>query len=127
MLRAVKDSVQPPHRCRTLALEPPLTLRGMRTLLAAIWLLPTRLRAGWLMLLVAAAGVVGASTLLAAAPIYAGAMSDLGVQFRLRQELADRTLQSVTLEGLLVTPQALAQRGALDRILDARLGWLGDG
>ncbi len=96
----------------------------MHTLLAAIWLVPARLRAGWRMLLVAAAGVLGAATLLAAAPIYAGAMSDLGVQFRLQRELGDRTLQSATIEGLLVTPQALAQRTALDRTLEARLGWL---
>ncbi len=94
----------------------------MHTLLAAIWLVPARLRAGWRMLLVAAAGVLGAATLLAAAPIYAGAMSDLGVQFRLQRELGDRTLQSATIEGLLVTPQALAQRTALDRTLEARLG-----
>ena len=99
----------------------------MHALLAAVWLLPARLRASWRMLLVAAAGVMGAATLLAAAPIYNGAMSDLGVQFRLSREIGDRTLQSATLEGLLVSPQALAQREALDRIIDARLGWLGDG
>lgn len=99
----------------------------MHALLAAVWLLPARMRSSWRMLLVAAAGVVGASTLLAAAPIYSAAMSDLGVQFRLGREIGDNRLQSATLEGLLVSPQALAQREAVDRIIEARLGWLADG
>ncbi len=99
----------------------------MSALLAAWWLLPARLRGNWRLLLVAGVGVLAASSLLAAAPIYTSAMSALGLQYRLATALGDDRLQSVTLEGLLTTPRDDARRTALDEVLEARLGWLGAG
>ncbi len=72
-------------------------------------------------------GVLAASVLLAAAPVYTGAMSELGLQFRLARSLADAPIQSVTLEGLLSSPQDLAKRTATTEVLRTRLGWLGAG
>ena len=88
-----------------------------------------RLRAGWRLMLVAAVGVLVAATLLAAVPIYAGAMTDLGLRFRLQRSLAQAgdTFASISVDRLpLSSPADRARRDALDSVANARVGWLGE-
>lgn len=88
-----------------------------------------RLRAGWRFMLVAAIGVLVAATLLAIAPIYASAMSDLGLSFRLGRELptVDERLTYLSVEGRRFGDAAGASSlEAMDAITRARIGWLGD-
>ncbi|MCK9495081.1 MAG: FtsX-like permease family protein [Dehalococcoidia bacterium] len=88
-----------------------------------------RLRAGWRFMLVAAVGVLVASTLLAITPIYASAMSDLGLAFRLGRELPTVEERGTFLDadglrlGDTVGQSAVA---AMDAVTEARVGWLGD-
>ena len=87
-----------------------------------------RLAANWRLMLVAALGVLVAATLLAATPIYAAAMTDLGLHFRLGRQLprpVDR-VPYVEVERLLLgDPADRARREVLPRIAAARVGWLG--
>ena len=88
-----------------------------------------RLRAGWRLMLVTAVGVLVAATLLAAVPIYAGAMTDLGLRFRLARSLAAAgdTFAAITVDRLLLgSPAEVARRDALDAVTAARVGWLGE-
>jgi len=86
-----------------------------------------RLRAGWRFMMVASIGVIVAASLLAAAPIYASTMSDLGLQFRLSRGL-DKTTDEVvyaTVHRLAIgDPVDLARRAALVAVTKARLGQL---
>ncbi len=87
-----------------------------------------RLTANWRLMLVAAAGVLVAATLLAATPIYAASMTDLGLHFRLERQLprpADRVGYLEVGRLLLGDPVDRARRDALTRIAEARVGWLG--
>ena len=87
-----------------------------------------RLRANWRLMLVAAVGVLVAATLLAATPIYAAAMTDLGLHFRLDRQLLrpiDRIAYIEVDRLLLGDPVDRARRDALTRIAAARVGWLG--
>jgi hypothetical protein len=89
-----------------------------------------RLSAGWRFMLVSALGVVVAATLLAVTPIYATAMSDLGLSFRLARELPDPQdrLAHIVVGGLRfgsATDRAAIE--VMDRITEARVTWLGDG
>ena len=80
-------------------------------------------------MLVAAVGVLVAATLLAAVPIYAGAMTDLGLRFRLTRSLAAAgdTFAAITVDRLLLgSPADRARREALDVVAAARVGWLGE-
>ena len=87
-----------------------------------------RLAANWRLMLVAAAGILVAATLLAATPIYATAMTNLGLRFRLERQLpapADR-LAFIEVDRLVLgSPVDRARRDALVRIAEARVGWLG--
>src|SRR5690606_23292264 len=89
-----------------------------------------RLRAGWRFMLVAAAGVLVASTLLAITPIYAAAMSDLGLSFRLGRELPTLEERATYLDadglrfGDTGSQTALA---AADALTEARIRWLAEG
>lgn len=78
-------------------------------------------------MLVAAIGVLVAASLLAAAPIYASTMSDLGLQFRLSRGL-DSTRDEVvyaTVHRLAIgDPVDLERRDALVRLTEARIGYL---
>lgn len=87
-----------------------------------------RLAANWRLMLVAAVGVLVAATLLAATPIYAAAMTDLGLQFRLERQLPTPAERAGYIEVdrlLLGSPADRARREALARIAEARVGWLG--
>ncbi|MGE3858326.1 MAG: FtsX-like permease family protein, partial [Dehalococcoidia bacterium] len=87
-----------------------------------------RLAANWRLMLVAAVGVLVAATLLAATPVYAAAMTDLGLHFRLDRQLprpADRVGYIEVGRLLLGDPVDRARREALERIAEARVGWLG--
>lgn len=88
-----------------------------------------RLRAGWRFMLVAALGVLVAATLLAITPIYATSMSDLGLRFRLDGELSQPgdALTYVEVDPFLLgEPTHRASARAIDKITEARLGWLGE-
>ena len=87
-----------------------------------------RLVANWRLMLVAAVGVLVAATLLAATPIYAAAMTDLGLHFRLDRQLAtpaDRVAYIEVDRLLLGDSVDRARRDALTRVAEARVGWLG--
>ena len=76
------------------------------------------------MLAVLMLGVLAASTLLAAAPIYARAMADLGLKFTVREELrGDPVIRAGVGAVQLGTPDGVALREAVARRLDERLGW----
>jgi ABC-type lipoprotein release transport system permease subunit len=80
-------------------------------------------------MLVAAIGVLVAATLLAAAPIYATTMSNLGLQFRLDRGLDEPREQIVSANVFGLTagdPADSARRDALDVVTAARLGNLAD-
>ncbi len=87
-----------------------------------------RLLANGRLMLVAALGVLVAATLLAVTPIYAAAMSDLGLRFRLERQLPRPSdhLAYIEVDRLLLgNPADRARRDALERVLEARVGWLG--
>jgi len=89
-----------------------------------------RLTAGWRFMLVAGLGMLVAATLLAMTPIYASAMSDLGLRFRLDRELAtpqQRLAEVLVPAQLMGDPVDRARRDAVDAVTEARVGWLGDG
>ncbi|MSQ42096.1 MAG: ABC transporter permease [Dehalococcoidia bacterium] len=98
----------------------------MEELFAGRWLVPLRLRSAWRLLAVTAVGVLFAAALLAAGPLYADALSTLGLRFRLERQLGDDTLNTVTLDGLRPASgsDAVRRRDAV-QAFDARVGWLG--
>ena len=79
-------------------------------------------------MLLLAVGALLATTLLAAAPIYTDAMSDVGLRFRLDRELdrpSDR-VPNLAVDGLrLADPVQLARTRAFEAATEARVGWLG--
>jgi ABC-type lipoprotein release transport system permease subunit len=76
------------------------------------------------MLAVVALGVFVAATLLAAAPIYARAMADLGLTFKIRDELAGRPGTSVEFPSVaLNTTEGRGLQEAVQQRIDQRLGW----
>ncbi len=88
-----------------------------------------RFGSNWPLMLLLAAGALLATTLLATAPIYADAMSDVGLRFRLDRELdePDRRVPYLYVDGLrLADPVQLAQARAFEAVTEARVGWLGD-
>ena len=100
----------------------------MRDLFAGWRFALQRLRAGWRFMLVAAVGVAVAATLLAAAPIYAQTMSDLGLRFRLERGLdepKDQVLSAQIIRMAIGDPGDLARREALAEVTAARIGDLG--
>jgi hypothetical protein len=90
-------------------------------------LLPLAIRrsfAGRGMMGVMALGIVVAAMLLASAPIYARAMSDLGLRFFVKDELGARYAAWVEMGELPVaTPDGLALRSAVQKQVDERTGW----
>ena len=86
-----------------------------------------RLRAGWRFMSVAAVGVLVAATLLAITPIYASTMSDMGLRFRLDDQLSNvgARLTYIEVDQLrLGDPVDRETARAMDEITEARLGWL---
>ena len=87
-----------------------------------------RFAASWPLMLLLAVGALLATTLLATAPIYTDAMSDVGLRYRLDREL-DRPRERVpdlSVDRLrLADPVQLAQTRAFEAVTEARVGWLG--
>lgn len=96
-------------------------VRGLAPLLTlALW----RSTSGLKMLVLLGAGVFVAATLLAAAPIYARAMADLGLTFAIRDELAGRERTRVEFRQVpLQTAEGETLRAAVEQRIDERLGW----
>ena len=124
MLRPAIHARQSERRSNVVATARRYT-RDVGELFSGWRFVPARVRAGWRLLLVAAVGVVAASSLLAAAPIYADSMANLGLQFRLGSALSDSRLNWVAVDGLITDAPDLERRRAIDGTFDARLGWLG--
>lgn len=93
-----------------------------------VWpLVRERLAANWQLLAVLAFGMLVAATLLAASPIYTRVMSDLGLEYSLKERLRSVSRAGAIQFGLpLGTQQAAAERLALAEMLDERLSWLTD-
>ncbi|MEO6397819.1 MAG: FtsX-like permease family protein [Tepidiformaceae bacterium] len=93
-------------------------------------LLPLAIRrsfAGRGMMAVMALGIVVAAVLLASAPIYARAMSDLGLRFLVADELDGRYAVWVTLPDVPVaTPDGEALQRAVTKQTEGRTGWYAD-
>ena len=77
------------------------------------------------MLAMVALGILVAATLLSSAPIYARTMSDLGLTFAIRDELAATPATRVEFpEGIpIAAPDGLSRRAAVEKRIDERLGW----
>ncbi len=76
----------------------------------------------------AGSGALLATTLLAAAPIYADTISEAGLRSRLDRSLEEprNRVAFVSIGGLrLGDPAAAARQDAMDAITEARVGWLG--
>ena len=87
-----------------------------------------RFAASWTLMLLLAVGALLATTLLATAPIYTDAMSDVGLRFRLDRELEQPSerVPSLAVDRLrLADPVQLAQTRAFEEVTEARVGWLG--
>lgn len=70
------------------------------------------------------AGMLVAATLLAAAPIYARAMADLGLTFAIRDELEGRdTVRVEFRQQPLATDEGRAFAETVERRIDERVGW----
>ncbi len=88
-----------------------------------------RFASNWALMLLLAVGALLATTLLATAPIYTDAMSDIGLRFRLDRELDDpaKRVPNLYVDGLrLADPVQLAQAHAFEAVTKARIGWLGN-
>ncbi|MEZ4493754.1 MAG: FtsX-like permease family protein [Dehalococcoidia bacterium] len=76
------------------------------------------------MLSVLALGIVIASTLLAAAPIYARTMGDLGLTFVVREDLESTSATRILLRDAEIgTSDGQALSDAIDARIDERAGW----
>ena len=93
-------------------------------------LLPLAIRrsfAGRGMMVVMALGIVVAAVLLASAPIYARAMSDLGLRFLIADELDGRHAVWVNLaEVPVASPDGQALQRAVEKQIGARTSWYAD-
>src|SRR5687768_12772810 len=84
-----------------------------------------RLVASWRLLAVLALGVLIAATLLAATPIYARVMNDLGLRTSLEKQVGSASRNGVFAFNLsLGTPEAAERSRSLADLLSRRLAWL---
>lgn len=90
-----------------------------------VWrLLARRSLAGWRLTALLTLGVLVAAVLLAAAPLYARAMADLGLTFAVRERLAREPTTEVRLPGVAVaSAEGRALQEATARRAEERLGW----
>ena len=96
----------------------------MRAAYTAWRLLGRRSLAGWRLTALLALGVLVAAVLLAAAPLYARAMADLGLTFAVRERLAREPATEVQLPGVAVaSAEGRALQVATARRAEERLGW----
>src|SRR5690242_10489798 len=76
------------------------------------------------MLAVVALGVLMAATLLASAPVYARAMSDLGLTHAIREDIGPAPNVDVQITSVaLATNDGLATQSAVERRIGERVGW----
>ena len=69
-------------------------------------------------------GVLVAGTLLAAGPIYARSMADLGLTYTIQTELEDRSTSRVEFPGVpLQSEEGKALQQTVERRIDERIGW----
>ncbi|MCK9521373.1 MAG: hypothetical protein M0R74_20465, partial [Dehalococcoidia bacterium] len=86
----------------------------------ALW----RSSTGWGLMVLLGAGVLVAATLLAAAPIYARAMADLGLTFAIRDELEGRdTVRIEFRDRPLATEEGRDFAEHVEQRIDERVGW----
>lgn len=82
----------------------------------------------WRFLAVVFAGVLSAAVLLALAPIYASAMTDLGLSYRLEKDMSTTREQIARVDTYLLQindPVDQERRAAVDLVTQERVGWLG--
>ena len=90
-----------------------------------IWRLFSR-RSGrnWRLLAVLALGMIMAASLLAAAPVYARTMADLGLTFLVREDLNDSPGNRVQFTAIpLATEEGTELKRAVASRIEERLGW----
>lgn len=96
-------------------------MRGFTGIGPLVW---ERLVANWRMLGVLAFGMIMASTLLAASPIYTRVMNDLGLDFSLEEHLRSSSRNTLIKFGMpLGTEQAASDSRAMLHVLAERTGW----
>lgn len=90
-----------------------------------IWrILARRSLANWRLVALFALGVLIASSLLAAAPVYARALADLGVTFALRDRLATAPVTEIQVRDLAVGAEdGRRYQTAIEQRINERLGW----
>ena len=100
----------------------------MRNAYATWRLFARRSTTNWRLLAVLALGILVAATLLAAAPIYARTMANLGLTFTVRDQLGESPGNRVTLTSVpLRTAEGEALRQAIERRIAERIGWFAGG
>ncbi|MEJ5222451.1 MAG: hypothetical protein WHT63_10655 [Tepidiforma sp.] len=100
----------------------------MRSALATWRLFARRSERNWRLLAVLGLGMLIAAALLAAAPIYARTMADLGLTFTVRDRLGEAPGNRVSFTSVpLGTPEGQALRDAVERRIAERIGWFAQG
>ncbi len=83
-----------------------------------------RAAANWRLLGVLALGILIAATLLAAAPVYARTMGDLGLTFAVREDIGDGSASRVVLrDNELGTTAGEANQASVAQRIQDRIGW----
>ncbi len=96
-------------------------MRGLTGVGPLVW---ERLLANWRLLLVLTFGILMAATLLAASPIYTRVMSDLGLNFSLKEGLRSASRNSLIQFGLpLGSEEASTETNALGRAAAEEISW----
>lgn len=100
----------------------------MRSALATWRLFARRSERNWRLLAVLGLGMLIAAALLAAAPVYARTMADLGLTFTVRDRLGEAPGNRVSFASVpLGTPEGQALRDAVERRIAERIGWFAQG
>ena len=73
----------------------------MTSILSSLVLVWRRIRSNWRLMLVVFAGILAATTLLAAAPLYLGATSELGLRHTLEFEPAGVVVHAQAAQGVV--------------------------
>lgn len=96
----------------------------MRSVYTIYRMMARRSLANWRLTAVLALGILVAATLLAAAPIYARAMADLGLTFALRDRLRTEAATQVQVRDVpLGAEDGRRLQAAVEQRTDERLGW----
>lgn len=82
----------------------------------------------WRLLAVLGLGIIIAAALLAASPIYARTMADLGLTFTIRDQLSESPGNRVSVPAVpLGSETGLRLRDAIERRIEERIGWFSGG